>query len=177
MITIKDYMEAVNYRVTGGSEYQWAVFGPHARYMDCDLYRDGHEPYASVNMIFDTKNQTVYQMEAWDYDKNRTYRWTHPDYLDDYQAECERRGVDIKVASDDQQYVDLEVAGDMIEKATAIANNEEYDDRCQVELTLADDQVFQLMQMAHERDITFNQMCESLLREFIDQQKMMREWT
>ena len=36
MITLKDYLEAIDYRITGGSEYQWKCFGPNARYLDCD---------------------------------------------------------------------------------------------------------------------------------------------
>jgi hypothetical protein len=176
MITIKDYMEAIDYRVSGGSEYQWDVFGAGARYMDCDIQGDDGMPYASINMIFDAKNQSVYQMEAWDYDKDRVYRWTHPDYLDAYKAECQRRGVAFEIASDDKEYVDLEVADDLLEKASAIANQEEYDTRCQVELTLADEQVFELMRLAHENDVTLNQMVESMLREYIDHQKMLRDW-
>jgi len=41
------------------------------------------------------------------------------------------------------------------------------DNRVEVELELDEDLQFRLMQMAHERDITLNQLIENILREFI----------
>jgi hypothetical protein len=40
-----------------------------------------------------------------------------------------------------------------------------YDTRVSVPIDLSDDGMFTLMKMAHERDITFNQMVEQVLRE------------
>jgi len=39
------------------------------------------------------------------------------------------------------------------------------DDRAEVELHLPEDALFQLMLMAHQHDITLNQMVERILRE------------
>ena len=39
------------------------------------------------------------------------------------------------------------------------------DNRAEVELDLPDDALFQLMLMAHQHDITLNQMVERILRE------------
>ena len=39
------------------------------------------------------------------------------------------------------------------------------DNRAEVELNLPDDALFQLMLMAHQHDITLNQMVEKILRE------------
>ena len=39
------------------------------------------------------------------------------------------------------------------------------DDRAEVALDLPEDALFQLMLMAHQRDITLNQMVERILRE------------
>jgi hypothetical protein len=41
------------------------------------------------------------------------------------------------------------------------------DNKTTIELDLEDDLLFQLMLMAHEQDITLNQLVENILREFI----------
>ena len=59
---------------------------------------------------------------------------------------------------------ELEVIEDWIEKATAIVAGKKYDKRIQVPLNLPDDVMFELMSMAHERDITLNKMVEEVLK-------------
>lgn len=169
MITLKDFVETINYRITGGSEFQWRCFGDNARYMDCDS--DPINAY-SVNCIFDSVDQTVYAVEAWDYINDRIYRWIHPGYIKDYKKACKKKNIDFNEASDERTYIDIEVAEEILEKARAIINQEEYDTRIQVPLTLDNDQLFELMKLAHERDITLNQMVETVLREVIDKQEV-----
>ena len=43
MTTVEDFVKAVDYKITGGSEYQWDCFGDNARYLDCcdSEYADG----------------------------------------------------------------------------------------------------------------------------------------
>jgi hypothetical protein len=40
----------------------------------------------------------------------------------------------------------------------------------EVEINLPDDVLFELMLMAHERDITLNQLCNEILREQLDRE-------
>jgi hypothetical protein len=70
-------------------------------------------------------------------------------------------------------YVDHETTEDFLEKAQAIVNGIKYDTRVQVPLDLDDDTMFQMMQMAHERDITLNEFVEHLLREFLKKEDVM----
>lgn len=44
------------------------------------------------------------------------------------------------------------------------------DDRVIIGLELEQDLLYQLMLMAHEQDITLNQLVERVLREYLDQQ-------
>ena len=60
-----------------------------------------------------------------------------------------------------------------MEKAQAIVNGTEYDTRVQVPLELDDDTMFQMMRMAHERDLTLNEFVEDLLREFLKKEGVM----
>ena len=174
MITIKDFMETVSYRITDGSEYQWACYGKNARTMD--YWNQKHNDGVSVGIVFDTITQTVYQMEAWDYANRREYRWIHPDYIDAFAAEAKQRNVDFEESIDGNTYIDLDVPEDMLEKATAIANGEEYDDRIQVPLLFNDSEMLQLMTYAHEADMSLNQFVEYILLEKVKQLQEQPTW-
>ena len=50
-----------------------------------------------------------------------------------------------------------------MEKSRKIVANEDYDNKVTVPLELSDEEIFQLMKMAHERDVTLNQLVEDLL--------------
>lgn len=165
MITIKDFMETVEYRITEGDSYGWQCFGSDSYRLDSwNGDHDGH----SVSMVFDTRTQTVYQMSAYDYANERAYRWTNPDFRSAHDAEAGSRGVDGDQAWDDVNYVDLDVAEDMLEKARAIVAGEEYDTRVQVPVEFTDQEMLSYMKLAHELDITFNELVERALRAAIE---------
>lgn len=168
MITIKQFMEIVNYRITEGSDYGWNCYGSKAYCLDSysgDI--DGH----TVGIVFDTWTQVVYEAVAYDYKNGRAYRMINPDFKTAHAAEYKDRDIiDMAWEQDDGtvvRYNDLEVDEDFIQKATAIVNNEEYDDRIQVPVEFTDEELLTYMKMAHERDITFNQFVEQALKEAI----------
>ena len=164
MIIIKDFMQTVDYRITEGSEYGWQCFGPNAYRLDSwNQEQDGY----SVSIVFDTRTQIVYQMSAYDYSNERAYRWTNPDFRLDHDAESVERGLEVDQAWDDVNYVDLEVSEDMLEKARAIVAEEDYDTRVQVPVEFTDQEMLTYMKLAHELDITFNELVERALREAI----------
>jgi len=168
MITLKTYIEAINYQISGGSDYQWDCFGDTARYLDCSDTDDSHATF-SINCVFDTVNQTVYTIEAWDYIADKYYRWIHPDYIKAYKKSCKKADVEFKTASDEHNFVDLDVEEDIIEKVSAIVAGQEYDVRVQVPLNLDREQMFDLMKYAHEADMTLNEYVESILRKVIEE--------
>jgi predicted HicB family RNase H-like nuclease len=166
MITLKDWMECVNYRITEGSEYCWQSYGPTAYTLDSwDNDQDG----VSSSIIFDTETQTVYQVEVHDYTAKRSYRYINPEFLEAHKAEATDREVDMSESYDGVKFVDLETAEDFLEKCRAIMNYEEYDDRVSIPIELPDDELFLLMKMAHERDITFNEFVEETLRTALEE--------
>jgi len=172
MITLKQWMETVNYRVTEGSAYGWKSFGPDAYMLDSwNGDQDGH----SFTIIFDTKTQVVYEVQAHDYVHNRAYRVINPDYAKANKKEAKRRNVSRKEAWDDVDYVDLETDEDWLAKAQAIFAGEEYDTRVSVPLDIEDDLVFEMMKQAHEHDITLNQYVELILKKVIDKEESFDE--
>ena len=167
MITLKEWMEVANYRITEGSDY-YAYGGAYA--LDSwNGEQDGH----SLTIIFDTKTQEVYEVQAHDYVNQRAYRLINTDYAKKNKKESRKRGVSRKEAWDDVDYVDLETNEDFLEKAQAIVNGIKYDTRVQVPLDLDDDTMFRMMKMAHERDLTLNEFVEDLLREFLKKEDVM----
>jgi len=165
MISLKQWMEVVEYRITEGSDYGWECYGPDAHMLDSwNGDQNGH----SFTIIFDTKTQTVYEVQAHDYVHNRAYRMINPDYAKANKKEAKQRGVSRKEAWDDVDYVDLESYEDWLSKAQAIFAGKAYDTRVDVPLDLEDDLVFEMMKQAHERDITLNQYVELILKQTID---------
>ena len=164
MITMKEWMELVGYRITEGSDYQWQCYGPTAYALDSwngDF--DGH----SFTIIFDTNDQTVYEVQAHDYVHNRAYRMINEDFRKKMKKEAKRRNVDKDEAWEDVDYIELEVDEDFIEKCLAIRAGEDYDTRIMVPVDFSDEDLLQYMKLAHERDMTFNQFVEEALRHAI----------
>ena len=162
MITLKEWMEVVNYRITEGSNFMWDCYGPDSYSLDSwNGDQDGH----SFSITFDTKTQVVYEVQSHDYRTQRAYRLVNPDFASERDVESADRNVALNEAWDGVDYVDLEEDDDWIQKALAIEAGEDYDTRVTVPLELEDSEVFTLMKMAHERDLTLNEFVEEILRE------------
>jgi hypothetical protein len=169
MITLKQFMETVDYRITEGSDYQWQCFGSDAYCLDSwNGEQDGH----TISIIFDTRDQTVYQVMAYDYNLGRAYRMTNPDFKEAFDAECENRDVLDMAWEDDAgepiKYVDLEVEEDFLEKAQAIVEGTDYDTRVRIPVEFSDEELLTYMKMAHDRDMTFNQFVEEAIKSAIE---------
>ena len=169
MITLKDFMELVDYKVTEGSEYCWDCFGSDA--YSLSYWNQDHNGH-SICIIFDTRTHEVYAVEACDYKHERAYRLINPNYKTAHDNEAVGRDVDANQAWDDVNYVDLDVDDDFIQKALAIIAGEDYDTRVQVPVDFTDEELLTYMKLAHERDITFNQLVEEALRAAIDEYKL-----
>jgi hypothetical protein len=161
MITLKEWMELVDYRITEGSVYN--LYSPNAYALSS--WNGEHDGY-SMEIVFDTKTQVVYCVEVCDYTNNRAYRLINPDYKDiDENTQ----------AWDETEWIDLEVDDDFIQKCLAIKASEDYDTRISVPIDIPDADLLEYMKIAHERDITFNQLVEIALEEAIDQYRMLNE--
>jgi hypothetical protein len=169
MLTVKEWMELVDYKITEGDSYGWQCFGDNAQSLSS--WNGDHDGW-SFNIVFDTKTQEVYTVEVCDYKRQRAYRMIHPDFKQAYDDEAVAHGVDGKEAWDDVSYVDLEIDEDFVAKAMWIKTDQDYDTRVSVPLTVPDDALFELMKQAHEQDITLNQLVENILRKAIADEDM-----
>jgi hypothetical protein len=169
MITLKEWMEIVGYRITEGDAWHSEAFGHDAHCLSAWNGVHGHGGW-SFNIVFDTKTQLVYQVEACDYTNDRAYRLINPLYKEAVEKQSKNDSY-ANQAWDDVDYTDLEVDDDWVEKASAIAEGKEYDTGIKVPLDFTDDELLKYMIMAHERNMTFNAFVEEALRAAIEEHK------
>ena len=162
MITIKQWMEACNYSISDGSYYGWDCFG-HDAWLLSGGSR-GQIDKSDMSIVYNQNTQEVFAVEVHDYVRGNSYRFFAPRAAEAYKAEALRRGVPDE-AYDGIKFIDLETAEDWLEKATAIYNGEDYDDRVVVPVNLSDSDAYALMKMAHEEDMTFNDFICKVLEE------------
>lgn len=164
MITLKQWMETVDYRITEGCNYGWQCYGHDAYQLDSwNGEQDGH----SLCVIFDQKTQVVYEVQAHDYVNDRAYRIINPDFAQAYKQEAASRASWMLEAWEGVDYTDLEVDEDWLEKARAVVAGEDYDTRVSVPIDFSDEELLTYMKLAHERDMTFNEFVTEALTEAI----------
>jgi hypothetical protein len=168
MIALKDFMEAVEFKITEGSDFQWNCYGPYAYRLDS--WSGHYDCGYSCSIVFDTKDQTVYEAEVNDYKNARSYRLINPDFNAARIDEAKSRDVDDDIAYDDVKFTILETDEDFLEKVHAIVAGLEYDSRVQVPLDMSRDELFELMSAAHKQDVTLNDYVQRVLKSYIDEQ-------
>ena len=165
MITIKEFMELVDYKITEGSSYGWECYGPNAYTLDSWNGVHGKGGY-SFSIVFSTKSQKVYEVSVCDYTNNRAYRMINPDYVKKHSKEAKARGINLTEAWDEVNYVDLDVVDDFIQKERAIKAGETYDTRVMMQFDLPNDLLLQIALQAHAEDITLNEYITKALSVF-----------
>ena len=150
MISLKEWMEVANYRITEGGDY-FAYGGAYAL-----TSWNGDQDGYSIEIIFSPRTQEVYEVQACDYKHNRAYRLVHGDYRDEKLDE---------EAWEEVKWVDLESDDDWIQKALAIVAGEDYDTRVTIPIDLPEAELMVLFKQAHAADMTFNDFVEKVLRE------------
>ena len=155
MITLKQWMELIDYRITDGGDYHLQ----EEKLYSLTSWNGDHNSY-TLEIIFDQQTQVVYAVEACDYKHNRAYRLINPDYADlDHD----------KNAWDDVKWIDLDVDEDFIEKTQAIVAGKDYDIRVMMQLDLPDDLLLQVAIAAHRNGITLNDYIVKTLTDFCKQ--------
>jgi hypothetical protein len=168
---MKEWMELVDYKITEGSDYGWSCYGPNAYCLDSWNGVHGAGGY-SFSIVFSTKTQKVYEVSVCDYTNDRAYRMIAENKRKKHKEEAFLRNVNLNEAWDDVDYTELEVVDDFIQKCLAIKAGEQYDTRVEVPLTLDNDQLFLLMHLAHEKDLTLNEFVEDILTDIINSNKL-----
>jgi hypothetical protein len=186
-ITIKEFIELIDFQIHGSDEHMWQCFGENAWYLDHNDPNtdDVSKKRYSLHIIYDINTQFVYTMEVWDYQRNTILKWIHPDYINDYDQECCSRGVSNKDRFDPHEVFHFIPSSRKIMKiADFVINNIDYtvgypelanpnhklekdNSTVEVEVELEEPLWLELSMMAHERDITLNSLVNELLTNYI----------
>jgi len=170
MITLKQFMETVSYRITEGSNYGWSCYGDYTHSLSS--WNGVHSTGGwSADAVFDTQTQTVYEVQVCDYSHNRAYRLINPEFAEAHRLEANQRNINMNEAWDSVNWVDLAVDEDWLEKAQAIVAGQDYDDRVQIYIDFSDEDLLNYMKAAHQQDITFNQFVEQALKSVINERQ------
>ena len=167
MITMKEWMELVDYRITEGGEYGWQCYGPNAYALDSWNGVHGAGGH-SFSIVFSTKTQKVYEVSVCDYTNNRAYRMIVENKRAKHRKEALDRDVNLNEAWDGVDYVDLEVVDDFIQKCLAIRAGEDYSTDVSIPIDLPDEVLMFAFKQAHEKNMTFNDFVNQVLRDFVD---------
>lgn len=92
-------MEIIKYKINEGSVFGWSCYGKNAYVIDS--YRKN----GSLQLTFDTVDQTVYEFAVCDYKENKAYNWTNPKFDKKHKAESKKRGFANYQAWDDVEYL------------------------------------------------------------------------
>lgn len=168
MITLQQWMELVNFRITEGSDYTWSCYGNHAHELSSWNGVHGAGGY-SLNVVFSTKSQRVFEVSVCDYTNDRAYRLIAENKREKHRKEAGRWSSSPDEAWDDVDFIDLETDEDFMEKARAIVAGKDYDTRVSIPLEFSDDELLTYMKLAHERDMTFNQFIEEAVKSMIEE--------
>ena len=161
------FCELTRHKLTEVSHFIWPCFGENAH--NFSYWNEDHDGF-SISAIVRLDHMTVEVLEVCDYAGNRAYRWFNPytGARDAYMKSAVANSDTPKnQAWDDVDFVDLEVLEDFIAKAEAIRDGRDYDQRVTVPVDISDEDFAHIAKLAHDRDITFNQMVEHILREEI----------
>lgn len=169
MITVEQFLQTINYKITGGSEFLWKCYGPDAYSIDSDIY-----DHYSASIYFDTKTSEVFEINVCDEVNNRQYRWVNPDFTEAYAKEVTARGLDGNEFL--LEYTTIEVEYDMLEKLVGIINKTEYDTRIVIEIEMADEDFRIYAMAAHKMDVTFNEFVEIAIRAAVEKYESEAEW-
>lgn len=111
-MNIDKFLEVVDYRINGGSQYLWECFGQDAWVYDIWDTFTGY----SVDVTFDTKSKIIYKIES-AYDK--CYVWYNPDFFEAYKEEAKKRNFDVTIAWDNVKNTEVSF-DEIIEKCEKI---------------------------------------------------------
>ena len=100
---IKDYLEAIDFAITGGEKFCWQCYGPDARYLDFEI-----DLNTSISAIFSTKDQRVFRVEVSNVFWRKAFAWDDMEFYPIYLNECQRRHVIPQQAFDDVNYAQVD---------------------------------------------------------------------
>jgi len=104
------FLNAIEYRISGGTEYLWESY-PNAHMIDC------YGKFADASLVFNRENRAPYEVQVRSHDNRNWYRWIDSEFKPRHDAEAIMRGIDPAVPEDDgRRWSDIDSYDDIIEQ-------------------------------------------------------------
>lgn len=162
MNTLLDFLKAIDYKITDCTDYNWDCYGDGIRSMDS--YNLGLN---ECSALFTKNGGEIRELTMHDYDNNRSYRWTDPNFEQARKDKALSLKIDDNVAYYGVTFIELEMIEDMLEKMEAVSRGEEYDTRIMIPLDMTDKEFLEVARAAHALDITINAFFTMAIEEAI----------
>lgn len=162
MITIEQWLKAVNFQITETSEIYNQSCNIH-NLQAFDFWNGDHEGF-STTIIFSLRDmRKVFSVELCDFKNNSAYRLKDVEYEDSGIAWEKNDGENVTFIEiqDDNNF--LRILNEIVQRDSHIDNNE--NEKVSMEINIPEEDLFKLMLMAHEKDITLNALVNDILRE------------
>lgn len=106
--------DCFGYLISGGDIFQWYCFGPNARFLDYETET------AVASVVFDCKNQTVYQVYVDHKIENEGYVWFNPNFIGEYIKESSEHNIHYCQAYDDINRIEINDTVAFLDKASKL---------------------------------------------------------
>lgn len=171
MLSLKDYLECVEYHIGETAKYLWNCYGENAYIVD-NWTQENKLPSNTITVIYDFCTKLIYEINAWDEINKRQYRWIHPVYIAEFKKECESRRINWKNSIDNWDFIDLESEHDIMEKARAIVGESVYDTRILTRVNLSEDNTLILTNLAEQAGMSISDYISNVLEQTIIVEKI-----
>lgn len=160
MIHINKILENIGYRISQSSVFLYPCFGmENPRLFD---YVDINDD--TIGSFTADETGRVFEIVAEIPQIGVCYRWIDPEFRDQIIKDAINRGENPSHAWDDVTYTDIEDEESMVVKIHAIANKIYFDTSGLWPAEISDPNFLKIAKMAAEKNITFNQMIEILIK-------------
>lgn len=86
-IDVSDWMEAIDYHITEGFEYNWDCFGENV--IELNSWDGDHSGY-STDIVFDNRTKHIYSVSLCSFSDDKAWRYIDPQHRDAYMAEAKQ---------------------------------------------------------------------------------------
>lgn len=104
--SVNRYFNIIDYKILEGWKYNWNAYGINAWCLTNVSDGTWATKY-EVLATFDTKTLLIYEVTTYDYENEVSYRWIHPDYVEEVNQEANERNVDNSIAYNDIKFIDI----------------------------------------------------------------------
>jgi hypothetical protein len=170
----KDIIKATSYQINSSDIFLWQCFGNNCRIYDLILSTNNEnlilDEYSEPNYIGSfvaDNNGKIYASYFYDEKNNIASRWVDPEYLVQYKKEYSLKNLNFSYFLETVLFTDIFNEKDYLTILSTYYQNNKLDIHLSknenISVNLDDNTFLFIAKLAHEKNITFNEMSNELL--------------